>query len=69
MMGIQDYEWPKPFDRLLSVSEDRRLHVYLITHEFNKRVLMFKETDELPLVSRASEATTKHLPDAKTQKK
>lgn len=46
-----------------------KLHVYLITHEFNKHVLMFKETDELPLVSRASEATTKHLPDAKTQKK
>lgn len=68
-MGIQVYEWPEPFDRLLFVSEDRRLHVYSITHEFNKYVLMFEETDELPFVPRASGATTKHLPDAKTQTK
>ena len=66
-MGIQDYEWPEPFDRLLFVSEDRRLHVYSITHEFNKHILMFKETDKLPFVSRVSEETTTHLPDAKTQ--
>lgn len=53
-MGIQDYEWSEPFDRLLFVSEDRRLHVYSITHEFNKHILMFKETDKLPFVSRAA---------------
>lgn len=41
-----------PFDRLLFVSEERRLHVYLIAHEFNKHVSMFKETDKVPFVSR-----------------
>ena len=30
---------------------------------------MFKQTDKLPFVSRASEETTMHLPDAKTQTK
>lgn len=44
--------WMGPFDRLLFVSEERRLHVYLITHEFNKHVSMFKETDKVPFVSR-----------------
>lgn len=42
-----------PFDRLLFLSEDRRLHVYSITHEFNKQVSMFKETDKLLFVSGA----------------
>lgn len=45
--------WMGPFDRLLFVSEDRRLHVYSITHEFNKHVSMFKETDKLLFVSGA----------------